>query len=298
VSERNESDARSQGPGLVAPPVFLAEHMGFGYSSELPALVDVSFEVRPGEALSLIGSNGCGKSTLLRLLDGLLLPTSGRIAAFGETLTAAVLADDAWNAEFRRRVALLFQDADVQLFSATVLDDVAFGPLQLGLSQKEARGRAEEMLAFFDIARLAGRSPSTLSGGEKRRVALAACLATDPQVLLLDEPFSGLDPRNQVMLAETIQELRDRGKTLVVATHDLAIASEITDRVILLSEDHRVLADAPVASVLTQTALLLQANVIHEHRHRHGSVSHSHPHAHGHLHEGGRGDEQDHSHLT
>jgi cobalt/nickel transport system ATP-binding protein len=279
-----------------AETVFRAERVSFGYSPEIPALVDVSFEIGPGESVALLGANGCGKSTLLRLLDGLALPLSGKLEAFGRALEASVLADEAWNADFRRRVALSFQDADVQLFCPTVIDDVAFGPLQLGLAPAEARKRADEILAFLGVERLARRAPAMLSGGEKRRVALAACLATDPEVLLLDEPFTGLDPRTQVGLVEILQKLHERGKTIVIATHDLSIVEEITHRAILLSEDHRVLADGPAASVLADTARLLEANVIHEHAHRHGALRHSHPHSHGHghghEHEGGH----DHGH--
>jgi cobalt/nickel transport system ATP-binding protein len=271
------------------PPIFRAEKLGFGYSAEIPALVDVSFEIRPGESVALLGANGCGKSTLLRMLDALVLPTAGKLEAFGQALDAKLVALEDWNAAFRKRVALCFQDADVQLFSATVLDDVAFGPLQLGLSPADARARSLELLAFLKIERLASRAPATLSGGEKRRVALAACLATDPDVLLLDEPFTGLDPRSQVGLVETVQELHERGKTIVVATHDLSIAEEITHRAILLGEDHRVLADGPAANVLADTALLLRANVIHEHAHRHGALRHAHAHGHGHGHDHGHG---------
>jgi cobalt/nickel transport system ATP-binding protein len=273
-------------------PIFRAANVAFGYSPEIPALVDLSFEVRAGESVALLGANGCGKSTLLRLLDALVLPTAGKLEAFGQALSPELVQDEAWNADFRKRVALSFQDADVQLFSATVLDDVAFGPLQLGLAPAEARRRAEELLAFLKIEKLAKRAPATLSGGEKRRAALAACLATDPEVLLLDEPFTGLDPRSQVGLVELVQALHERGKTIVIATHDLSIAEEIAHRAILLGEDHRVLADAPAPSVLANTDLLLKANVIHEHAHRHGALRHSHAHAHGHSH----GHDHEHGH--
>src|SRR5436305_13417339 len=125
---------------------------------------------------------------------GLIPPTPGANEAIGKELTPAVLGDQAWNAEFRRRVALLFQDADVQLFCPTVLEDVAFGPLQLGLSPGEARGRALDVLRLLEIEKLAERAPTTLSGRQKRRVALAPCLATGPDVLLPDRPSAGLDP--------------------------------------------------------------------------------------------------------
>lgn len=278
--------------------VFRAEQLGFAYAPGLPALDAVSFDLRAGEAVCLLGANGCGKSTLLRLLDGLLLPTAGTLSAFGRVLDAAALADDAWAGEFRRRVALLFQDADVQLFSSTALEDVAFGPLQLGLSPADARARAMDALALLKVERLAARSPSSLSGGEKRRVALAACLATDPDVLLVDEPFAALDPRSQAVLVDLLQALHERGRTIVMATHDLTIAEEVATRAIVLSEDHRVVADAEASAVLADDALLLRVNLIHEHLHRHGPVRHSHAHGHGRGHHHGHGDDhgQDHEH--
>ncbi|RMG08610.1 MAG: ABC transporter ATP-binding protein [Planctomycetota bacterium] len=261
--------------------MFHVEHLSFDYGPDLPALRDVSFEVLDGETVCLLGANGCGKSTLLRLLDGLLAPTAGRIEAWGSEITKERLSDEAWNGEFRRRVSLLFQDADVQLFCPTVLEDVAFGPLQLGASPADARARAEELLELFGLAKLAMRVPSTLSGGQKRRVALASCLATDPDVLLMDEPFAALDPRSQVELLEVLQQLQDRGKTILIATHDLGFAEEVAARALLLSEEHTLLVDGTVEEVLSDERLLLQANVIHEHSHRHGGIRHSHPHRHG-----------------
>lgn len=165
-----------------------------------------------------------------------------------------------------------------------MLEDVAFGPLQLGLSAEEARSRAEDLLAVLGIQKLAQRSPATLSGGEKRRATLAACLATDPDVVLLDEPFAALDPRSQVTLVEIFRDLHDRGKTIVTATHDLTLAEEIAGRAIVLSESHRIAADGKTHAILADEALLLAANLIHEHPHDHGTLRHVHPHGHGHGH--------------
>jgi cobalt/nickel transport system ATP-binding protein len=260
--------------------IFRVEDVRFCYPGDHVALDGVSFAVFEGEAVCLLGSNGCGKSTLLRLLDGLAFPTEGRIEAWGRPLVPATLEDEGFAREFRRRTALLFQDPDVQLFSPTVLDEVAFAPLQLGLSAEETRERCRDVLALLGIERLAAREPHLLSGGEKKRVAIAAALATDPAVLLLDEPFAGLDPRSQARLVELLQGLRARGKTIVAATHDLSAVEEIAERAIVLSEDHRVLADAPAGAVLRDTALLLRANLVHEHPHAHGGVTHTHPHGH------------------
>jgi cobalt/nickel transport system ATP-binding protein len=266
------------------PPVFRLEGVTFRYADDVLALDGVGFEVRTGEAVCLLGANGCGKSTLLRLLDGLCFPTAGRIEAWGRPLVRATLEDEGFLREFRRRTALLFQDPDVQLFSPTVLDEIAFGPLQLGLAEEQVRARCRDLLALAGLDRLAGRPPHALSGGEKKQVAIAAALATDPEVLLLDEPFSALDPRSQVWLVELLQALRDRGKTIIAATHDLSVVEEIAERAIVFGEDHRIAADARVPDVLGDAGLLLRVNLVHEHAHRHGKLVHSHPHGHGHDH--------------
>lgn len=270
---------------MTAEPVFALDRVTFRHPGGIAALEEVSFAVRPGESVAVLGANGCGKSTLLRLLDGLALAQAGEARAFGRPLVAATLEDRAFSRELRKRVALLFQDPDVQLFSPTVLDEVAFGPLELGLDPREVEERARETLALLGVERLAGRAPGSLSGGEKKKVALAALLATDPAVLLLDEPFTGLDPRSQVWLVELLQALRARGKTLVTATHDLSFAEEVTDRALVLGEDHRLAADGPVGAVLRDTPLLLRVNLIHEHAHRHGATVHVHAHSHGHGHD-------------
>ncbi len=261
-------------------PVFRVDAISFRYPGGILALDGVSFEIAPNEAVCLLGSNGCGKSTLLRLLDGLAFPDSGRIEAWGRPLLPATLADEGFSREFRRRVGLVFQDADTQLFSPTVLDEVAFGPLQLGLSHEEVRARCRDVLALLGVERLADREPHALSGGEKKRVAIAAALATDPDVLLLDEPFAGLDPRSQARLVDLLQALRARGKTIVAATHDLSAVEEIAERAIVFSEDHRAVADAPASAIVRDVALLLRANLIHDHPHRHGTLAHAHPHGH------------------
>jgi cobalt/nickel transport system ATP-binding protein len=270
--------------GAAEDPVFRLERVSFRYPDGIAALEDVSFSVARGEAVSLLGANGCGKSTLLRLLDGLAAPAAGEVQAFGRPLVPATLEDRAFSREFRRRVGLLFQDPDVQLFSATVRDEVAFGPLELGLAPEEVEARVAEALAFLGIERLAGRSPVSLSGGEKKKVALAALLVTDPAVLLLDEPFAALDPRSQAWLMEVLLELRTRGKTVIAATHDLSFAEDLAERAIVLGEDHRVAFDGRAEAALGDEALLLRVNLIHAHVHRHGKLVHAHPHGHGHGH--------------
>ncbi len=204
--------------------------------------------------------------------------------AFGHDLTEDALEEPAFRREFRSKVGFVFQEADVQLFCATSFDELAFGPLQLGLDEAEVRRRVAEVAGQLRIEKLLDRAPYTLSGGEKKRVAIASVLTMEPEVLLMDEPTNALDPRSQVWLLDVLEEWRAAGRTVVIATHDLSAAEESCQRMIVLSEEHRICADGSPADVLAQRELLLEVNLIHEHSHSHRDSAHEHPHGHGHLH--------------
>ena len=266
-------------------PVFQLEHVCFAYENGGLALDDVTFDVVRGESLVLLGANACGKSTLLSLLDGLEFPIRGTIRAFGEPLTEQALEQPAFARNFRRRVGMMFQSSEVQLFCGTVEEELAFAPLQLRLPPDEVRERVEDTLRLLEIEKLRERSPQTLSGGEKKRVALGGLLTASPQVLLLDEPTAGLDPRSQQWLLELLTGLRAAGLTLLTASHDLELAPEIADRALIFSEDHRIVRQAPVREAIEDLDLLLKVNLIHAHAHAHGTLRHFHPHLHGLYHE-------------
>ena len=255
------------------------------YRSGQVALGGIDLEIHSGEQVAIVGANGSGKSTLLKMLDALVFPTAGTIKAFGHTLDADALEDPSFRAEFRSRIAFVFQDADVQLFCSNGFDELAFGPLQMALPEDEVRERVTRIAEQLRITKLLDRAPYELSGGEKKRLAIASVLTMDPEVLLLDEPTNALDPRSQVWLLELLEEWRDAGKTVVLATHDLSIAAESADRLVVLSEDHAVAADGTPDDVLGQHDLLLAVNLIHEHAHRHGDTRHQHAHGHGHAHD-------------
>ncbi len=265
---------------MSATPVFAIQNMSFAYE-QITALRDVSLTIEGGQSIALVGANGSGKSTLLRLLDALCFPTSGSISFGGEPLTEERLRDDSYFLSFRRRVALVFQNPDVQLFNPTVFDEVAFGPLQMGWSPSEVTERTTNAMEAMGIADLRGRSPYRLSGGEKKRVALASVLVLDPDVLLLDEPTAMLDPRSQSQLIDLIQNWKGPSKTVVTATHQLEIVEDIAERLIVLEQGSITAAGSP-REILSNQELLLRANLVHAHRHRHGSVVHSHPHTHSH----------------
>ncbi len=265
-------------------PVYDLRGVEFLYGGTHRALQSVHLRVNAGERISILGSNGCGKSTLLQILGGLLIPTGGEAYAFGQKLTEDRFREASFTAFFRRSVGLLFQNPDVQLFCPTVFDEIAFGPLQLDLSREEALEKCREMLRMLNLEKIARRSPHQLSGGEKKKVALASVLALNPDVLLLDEPTAGLDPRTQVWLLEVLDELHSLGKTIVTATHDLSILEEIADRAYVMDEDHALVAEGPPDEILNDLDLLLRVNLIHEHAHEHEGFIHRHGHLHAFTH--------------
>jgi energy-coupling factor transport system ATP-binding protein len=199
-----------------------------GTPFEVEALRGVSLAVEPGEVLGIVGGTGSGKSTLAQHLNLLLVPTSGRVLIDG--VDALTLAKD----ELRRRVGLVFQFPEAALFAPTVEEDVAFAPRRQGLEEDEVRKRVRETLALLGAGHLAGRSPFALSGGEKRRVAIAGVLAMAPDVLVLDEPTAGLDPAAREDLLGVVRSLREGGTSVVMVSHDLDEVAEVADRVCLL----------------------------------------------------------------
>ncbi len=243
--------------------IFSLRDVSYQYKAGSPALTDVTLSVEEGERVALLGANGSGKSTLLMAMAGLVSPTSGEITAFGEALSAEYLADERRAQAFRRRVGIVFQNSDAQLFSPSVREEVAFGPLHLELPKEEVVRRVTDTLGLLGLDDLAERAPYNLSGGEKKKVALASVLSMNPDVLILDEPTSGLDPRTQHWLVELLGQLHMAGKTLVVATHRLETLRELAERAVVLSEDHRVVAVGPVDSILANRELLLDVNLIH-----------------------------------
>jgi cobalt/nickel transport system ATP-binding protein len=259
---------------LNTETIFSVERASFAYEGGHVALEEASLDVQVGESLVILGANGSGKSTLLKLLDGLYFPSQGAITAFGSPLTERALDDEAVNFAFRRRVGLVFQDTDVQLFSPSVLDEVAFAPLQLGLDQEEVEIRVESSLKALGIEKLAGRAPHRLSGGEKRKVALASILSLQPEVWLLDEPTTGLDPRSLSWLIDFIRAQNKAGKTLVTATHDLSIVELIATRVYVFDPDHHIAATGTAEEILGNHDLLHACNLAHHHLSRNGRHRH------------------------
>jgi cobalt/nickel transport system ATP-binding protein len=254
------------------------ESVHYRYLDRFVALDGVSLTIGRGEKVALLGANGCGKSTLLKILDGLLFPDAGTFHAFGAEVTERSLEDEQLSRGFRSRVGFVFQNSDAQVFSPTVRDEIAFGPLNMGLDRDEVDLRIRDTLALLSIEGLADRAPYQLSGGQKKRVAIASVLVMNPEVLIFDEPTAALDPRTQEWLVELIVELNHAGKTIVLATHDLATLDALADRCVVFSEEHRLVAEGTPAEVLADDALLRSVNLVHEHPHAHRDVFHRHEH--------------------
>lgn len=259
--------------------VMTCADVSYAYLERFTALAGVSFSIKQGEKVALLGANGCGKSTLLKILDGLIFPDSGTFHAFGQQVTEDNLEDEQFSMGFRSRVGFVFQNSDAQVFSPTVREEIAFGPLQLGWGKKKVEKRTGDVLQMLDIHDLADRAPFQLSGGQKKRVAIASVLVMNPDVLLFDEPTAALDPRTQQWLIELIVELNGHGKTIVMATHDLDVLHVLADRCLVFSEDHRIVREGAPRDVLAERDLLLGVNLIHEHSHAHvDEQPHEHEH--------------------
>ena len=256
------------------------EGICFGYPGRPELFSGLDFTVRADDRLGVVGALGTGKTTLFHLLVGLQRPRAGRIRAFGREVRKRSDYD-----EVRRAVGFLFQHSEDQLFSPTVGEDVAFGPLNLGRSKPEALRVVDETLARLGLSGYADRISYDLSGGEKRLVALATVLAMEPQVLLLDEPAGGLDPRTRAGLIELLARI---GGTQVISSHDMEFVRATCVRVVLL-DNGKVITEGPTDEVLGDADLMLRHGLevpysIEAHRgtghdHRHGAgPSHGHGH--------------------
>lgn len=267
---------------MAGDVIFKLDNVSYNYPGGEEALTGISMSILRGEKLVLLGANGCGKSTLLKLLDGLLFPKQGKLYCFGEEINEENLGREEFSFAFRRRVGFVFQNSEAQLFNPSVWEEIAFGPLQMGLESEDIKSRVEGILSMLGLQNLKDRPPFKLSGGEKKKVAIASVLSINPEVILFDEPTNGLDPRTQTWLIKLIRQLNNSGKTLITATHNLDIIEEIADRVLVFNEDHRLEASGTPEEILGNRDLLIKVNLVDEqfHRHTHDG-SHRHYHAHG-----------------
>ncbi len=217
------------------------------------ALEDVSLDVFEGESVVLLGPNGAGKSTLLLHLNGILRSEKGSIEIFEEGM------DDGDIRSIRKKVGIVFQDPDDQMFMPTVFDDVAFGPINLGLSEEDVGKRVASALSMVGLTGYGNKCPHNLSFGEKKRVALATILSMEPEILVFDEPTSNMDPKSRTELIRTIKELNSEGKTIITATHDVNAVPEIAKRAYVLNKT--ILAYGTVKEIFENADLLREVNL-------------------------------------
>ncbi len=221
---------------------------------------NASFSVSEGEKMALFGVNGSGKTSLLKLLDGLIFPQKGEILFEGHKLTKQSLKDKNFRKEFRTSVGMLFQNPDIMLFNPSVYDELSFGLKQLESTKLDEK--VNYWAERLNLSSLLSKSPVKLSGGEKQRVALASILILEPKLLLLDEPFSSLDPRATGWLIDFLSSL---DSTLVIALHNMELAKEIADRVIVLSENHKIIFNGDINEFANDKDKLVKAGLWHRH---------------------------------
>lgn len=227
------------------------QDLSYTYPDGTAAVRGLSFRIHHGESVAVVGANGAGKSTLLLHLNGYLTPQSGMVRIGDFPLTKATLRD------IRRTVGMVFQDPDDQLFMPTVYEDVAFGPLNLGLPSDEVELRVQQALVRVGVAHLRERPPYKLSGGEKRAVSIATVLAMSPDILVMDEPSSNLDPRARRTLIELLAGFQH---TKIIATHDLDLVLDLCNRTIVIREG-QIFADGPTTEIFQNDRLLEQCHL-------------------------------------
>ena len=232
------------------------ENLSYSYDDGTKALNDVNLEIKKGDMVSLLGKNGAGKSTLFLHFNGIFKPTKGRILIDGEELKY----DKKSLVKFRQKVGIVFQNPDDQLFAPTVEEDVAFGPLNLGLSQEETQKRVNDALKKVGMDGFQRKAPHHLSGGQKKRVAIAGILAMQPEMMVLDEPTSGLDPQGAIDILELLYELNDEGMTIIISTHDVDLVPNYAKKVFILVEGS-LIAEGTPKEIFAQPEILEKANL-------------------------------------
>ena len=221
-------------------PIINLSHISYNYE-EVSALNDISLEIYAGELIFFTGPNGCSKSTLFKLLNGLIFPTKGEYYFDNKKIDKNTLQDNIFAKNFHKRIGYIFQNPDVQLFNATVYDEIAFGPRQMNLNEEIIHQRINELLIYLNIQHLQDRPPYHLSGGEQKKVALAAILALNPDVLMIDEPLNGLDNKTRQWFKEFLMDFIKANKTILISTHEQELLSLPHSRIIKFNDKHTIL---------------------------------------------------------
>lgn len=221
-------------------PIINLSHISYNYE-EVSALNDISLKIYAGELIFFTGPNGCGKSTLFKLLNGLIFPTKGEYYFDNKKIDKNTLQDNISAKSFHKRIGYIFQNPDLQLFNATVYDEIAFGPRQMNLDEEIIHQRVNELLIYLNIQHLQDRPPYHLSGGEQKKVALAAILALNPDVLMIDEPLNGLDNKTRQWFKDFLIDFIKANKTILISTHEQELLSLPHSRIIKFNDEHTIL---------------------------------------------------------
>jgi len=235
-------------------PIVEVVNVSYEYPGGIRAINNVSLTIMPGEFIALLGQNGSGKTTLAKLINGLLKPIEGKVLLKGKDTRKLTVAECA------KIVGYVFQNPEHQIFASTIFEEIAFGPRNLGIPEDEVRRRVEESLRFVDLKKPMNAFPHLLSVGEKHRVAIASVLAMEPELLILDEPTTGIDFGRSLQIMRLLQRLRSGGRAVMVITHDLYLAAEFADRIIILKDGEK-LADGPTKRIISDKELLIEAGL-------------------------------------
>jgi len=236
------------------------KNLDFKYRNKL-ALDDISINIKDGDSVAIIGPNGSGKSTLLKILNGIATPSSGKYYFDGEEITEKKLNDNVFSKRFHKKIGFVFQNPDTQLFCSTVFEEIAFGPRQMGFSEEEVTKRVNDCLQILNLDKIKDEAPYNISGGEKKRVAIASILSINPSVLTLDEPLGGIDPKGKKFLTDLMIKLSKAGKTIICVTHDFEYVEGVFKRAIVLSDEHKVIRDDTFESVISDIDFLKTYNI-------------------------------------
>ena len=234
--------------------MIVMENVYFTYPNGVEALRGIDLKIEDGEFIAIMGQNGAGKTTLVKHMNGLLKPTRGRVLVDGVETTKVSVA------KLARKVGLVFQNPDHQLFSETVEDEIKFALKNFGFDEETIKRRVDWALNLLDLERYRSVSPFMLSGGERKRVALASVLAWDPSIIILDEPTIGQDYRQKERLRQFIMQLNQQGKTIIIVTHDVEFVAECSPKILLMREG-KIIAEGEAREILTDEPLLYQASI-------------------------------------
>jgi cobalt/nickel transport system ATP-binding protein len=246
--------------GIKGDNMIDLNNVSFSYK-EAYALKDININITKGEAVALVGSNGSGKSTFLKLINGIVFSQKGTYRFEDKEINEKVLQDSKFSKLFHKKIGFVFQSAEAQLFCSTVYEEIAFGPRQMCLKEVEVEVRVNDCLKLLNIEELKNRTPYNLSGGEKKRVAIASVLSLNPEVLVLDEPMNGLDPKTKRFLRELLLKLNAAGKTIICSTHDFEYVQDVFKRAIVFSKDHSIVRDDEYEKVINDEEFLMDNNI-------------------------------------